>query len=426
MALASLQGLVSPAPLEVSVGGLPLPQVVAGIVQTLNEQQRQFDELRAYTYQTNEQQWARIAALEESVGRLHADVGTTERPVVGKATVGEALRELESRVATADALRKGGAAMSVRKAVVEEHTRRTFHRWMTFARLRKAAKVLCRNSVRMVQISFFDKWQRALRVRAEQRIHARKTASLLFCTKRSQARGVLQKWSRFAELARGDAESVRKARGEIAANMLSITLRSLVRRRFLNWHDFALERRRRSQLGELTDQMQRSALLGVARRAFFKWADLEGLHRRQRVRATAAIVQGAQTGKGHLQQRFVAWQQWTKRRHRRLAAARLVPPMQRAAYLRLLRCYYAKLGRNVERRQRLMQEARSESMVADVSHRCDLLGSQLDISVKAMSTTNQALAKVAHRLAMVERGVLEASAITGGGDHHNRSASHGL
>lgn len=418
-ALAALQGFTAAPPAEVTVNGAPLSSVVAGLVHALNEQQQQFLELREYTYRTNQEQWERIVALEASVARLDNDVAIHTRPLAGHASVADALQSLEARAQGIELNRRGAASNAVALRAEETLRRSAFSKWLRFLRLRKSLKSMMRGTASGVRALYLAKWLAHRKLQKQRIARARHVASLLRCNQKRLAHAFVGKWRAYTDGQRTLRATAHMNRVQTASNAAVITHRGLCRRRFITWVDFVEARRVRRAQSDAADKMAIFTHRGLAGRFMRRWmaAEEAGRARRRKHQVAAALI--VESSKELLAQRLRGWINLVQRRRTRLASAALVPRLHHAQCLRLAGRYFAKLGRFAVIKAQRRQRNETIAMVSELTRRCDTLGSQIDISLRTMSNTNNVLSKVVERVVKVETAVGQQP----GTHHHDPQAS---
>ena len=405
-ALTSLQGLVKEGSMEVHVGGRPLSNVVSEIVLALNEQRDALAQLRDYTYQTNQQQWDRITALETRVARLDADVNIESRPMDaaagGHVSMDAAIRSLEARGNGLEAKRRGNAALAVQKESHAMLMREKFQKWVRRVRVTRAVRHMVRDTEVGLRRLFFQRWDRALRRLREIKAQLRKVKSLVELNSHRGQLRYFVKWAAFAEQCREDRKVNAVAKRKAVASMATVTSRGHARARFLCWVDFAEGCRERREQCRIVGEMEVLSHRFLVGRYLRHWRVVEEHYRKRRHQNRIANALVVSSATGLCRRSFVRWLARVRRHRDRLKASALIPRLHHGSCLRLAAAYYGKLRRHVANKQQRRERAAFDANINELAARCERQEAQLDVSVRAMANANSVLGQLVDRVLAVE------------------------
>lgn len=418
-------GLSGAAPMVVSVNGLPLNTVLQQIVSAMQEQSATVAQLQQYTYDTHGQMWARISALEASVTRLDNDVGVTQRPLPHlhpAPTLFTAVNILEQRISRLNSLRECGAAVELRRRLAATFRTNAFIHWKNIVRVRRAVGQSLQSTQVTLLSRYFALWTSYRRSCTAWRAQRRKLRSLAYYSSKEHLRQSLQTWRAVAQKRVAIRDSVRDAKHRASTSMRAVSLRGHARSAFGRWRDWLTMLKGRSAIQHASDVMRTVSLRAIAARFFSKWKVVETRNAMRRRKRRVADALRVSTARYMMHRVLRGWINTQLRTRRRLASSGIIPRLCAIARSRLAHSYYGKLARHVvvQKDQRAVLER--DVMFADLAHRCDSLGTQLDVALRAMSNTNTVVAKVVERLVAVEAsGSVGNSSLRGGSNNRGNA-----
>lgn len=402
--LAALIG-GGPATVDVTVNGKPLSSLITELAAALRSHQEQINELRDYTYKTDEQMWNRISNLEDGVTKINKDLGFEQRGPQGmqaKSTY-DAITSLEKNVTTLDSKRKGTAAAAALERNNTRLLRDRFHAWLNLSNRSQRIRELTAANALIVRRRLFAKWQAAVRLAKRRRALLKGCEVLQRFNENRLAHRCYSAWERYREMSLRVRADRHVALVRAVDAMAAVSLRGFLRRKWLQWLQMVARRR-------LRDDQQRAALRMAAvtsrslvRRYFTLWVNLEGQHnlRRRQIRtATALAVQSARILAGRA---FSKWVNAGRLKKQRRMGAALVPRLAHDQSVKLASRYYLKLWRFSMAQRDSRSRGHLEEMTKELQRRFDSLSGQVAGTMDKTQQTVTQLQKLSQQQLELEK-----------------------
>jgi hypothetical protein len=186
---------------------------------------------------------------------------------------------------------------------------------------------------------------------------------------------------------------------EASQAIQTITLRALARNYFLKWQRYVQGLEWRREREELAANMARISARALAARYFRTWGEAELLHVEDRRVRTIVHAMSLHAFDNLSRLTLSKWRAFTLRKQRRRNGAKLVPHQARAAIRDHALRYLKKWKMFVEHRAKLREKLEVDTMFVELSRRCDVLASQVDLNMKTLSQTNSLVSQLVDHVA---------------------------